>query len=130
MIRAASGLLYGPEPQPVINFISQLPSTRPLAGTTEQVGGSNSLLSSFNKVSGTDGDWNYLADFSRRQSDGQRQNGGYLLNAGDLHLGYRFDAQRLSLDFHAYSVDSGLAGLPTRQSLHYQQHESTTTHPP
>ncbi|HXI49126.1 MAG TPA: Plug domain-containing protein, partial [Steroidobacteraceae bacterium] len=49
MIRAGSGLLYGPEPQPVINFISQLPSARPLAGTTEQVGGSNSLFSSFNK---------------------------------------------------------------------------------
>src|ERR1700749_5064439 len=55
MIRAGSGLLYGPEPQPVINFISQAPSSRPLAGTTEQVGGSNSLFSSFNKISGTNG---------------------------------------------------------------------------
>jgi Fe(3+) dicitrate transport protein len=64
MIGAASGLPYGPEPQPVINFISQPPSTRPLAGTTEQVGGSNSLLSSFNKISGTDGDWNYLRQVS------------------------------------------------------------------
>jgi Fe(3+) dicitrate transport protein len=111
MIRAGSGLLYGPEPQPVINFISQVPSTRPLAGTTEQVGGSNSLFSSFNKISGTNGNWNYLADYSRRQSDGQRQNGSYTLNAGDLHVGYAFDAQKLSLDFHAYSLDSGLAGL-------------------
>src|ERR1700761_6382521 len=88
MIRAGSGLLYGPEPQPVINFISQAPSSRPLAGTTEQVGGSNSLFSSFNKISGTNGSWNYLADYSRRQSDGQRQNGGYTLNAGDAHGGY------------------------------------------
>ncbi len=126
MIRAGSGLLYGPEPQPVINFISQVPSTRPIAGTTEQVGGSNSLFSSFNKISGTNGDWNYLADFSRRQSDGQRQNGDYVLNAGDLHLGYQFDAQRLSLDFHAYSLDSGLAGLMTGAQF-LANHNQTTT---
>jgi Fe(3+) dicitrate transport protein len=126
MIRAGSGLLYGPEPQPVINFISQLPSTRPLAGTTEQVGGSNSLFSSFNKISGTDGNWNYLADYSRRQSDGQRQNGDYLLNAGDVHLGYLLDAQKLSVDFHAYSLDSGLAGLMTGAQF-LANHNQTTT---
>jgi Fe(3+) dicitrate transport protein len=126
MIRAGSGLLYGPEPQPVINFISQLPSTRPLAGTTEQVGGSNSLFSSFNKISGTSGNWNYLADYSRRQSDGQRQNGGYVLNAGDLHLGYLFDAQKLTLDFHAYSLDSGLAGLMTGAQFLVNHNQTTT----
>ena len=126
MIRAGSGLLYGPEPQPVINFISQLPSTRPLAGTTEQVGGSNSLFSSFNKISGSNGNCNYLADFSRRQSDGQRQNGGYVLNAGDLHLGYLFDAQKLSLDFHAYSLDSGLAGLMSGAQFLANRNQTTT----
>ena len=126
MIRAGSGLLYGPEPQPVINFISQPPSTRELAGTTEQVGGSNSLFSSFNKISGTSGNWNYLADYSRRQSDGQRQNGGYHLNAGDLHLGYAFDSQRLSLDFHAYSLDSGLAGLMSGAQFLANRNQTTT----
>ena len=126
MIRAGSGLLYGPEPQPVINFISQLPSTRPLAGTTEQVGGSNSLFSSFNKISGTNGNWNYLADFSRRQSDGQRQNGDYVLNAGDLHLGYLFDGQKLSLDFRAYSLQSGLAGLMSGAQFLANRNQTTT----
>jgi Fe(3+) dicitrate transport protein len=126
MIRAGSGLLYGPEPQPVINFISQLPSTGPLAGTSEQVGGSNSLFSSFNKISGTNGNWNYLADYSRRQSDGQRRNGGYVLNAGDLHLGYQFDSQKLSIDFHAYSLDSGLAGLMTGAQFLANRNQTTT----
>jgi Fe(3+) dicitrate transport protein len=126
MIRAGSGLLYGPEPQPVINFISQSPSPLPFAGTTEQVGGSNSLFSSFNKISGTNGNWNYLADYSRRQSDGQRQNGGYVLNAGDLHLGYLFDSQKLSLDFHAYSLNSGLAGLMSGAQF-LANHNQTTT---
>ena len=126
MIRAGSGLLYGPEPQPVINFISQQPSTRPLAGTTEQVVGTNSLFSSFNKISGTSGNWNYLADYSRRQSDGQRQNGNYELNAGDLHLGYTFDSQKLSLDFHAYSLDSGLAGLMSGAQFLANRNQTTT----
>jgi Fe(3+) dicitrate transport protein len=126
MIRAGSGLLYGPEPQPVINFISQQPSPRPLAGTTEQVGGSNSLFSSFNKISGTNGNWNYLADFSRRQSDGQRQNGGYALNAGDLQLGYAFSSQKLSVDFHAYSLDSGLAGLMSGAQFSANRNQTTT----
>jgi Fe(3+) dicitrate transport protein len=126
MIRAGSGLLYGPEPQPVINFISQAPSSRPFAGTTEQVGGSNSLFSSFNKISGTSGNWNYLADYSRRQSDGQRQNGGYTLNAGDAHVGYAFDSQKLSLDFHAYSLDSGLAGLMSGAQFLANRNQTTT----
>jgi Fe(3+) dicitrate transport protein len=126
MIRAGSGLLYGPEPQPVINFISQAPSSRPLAGTTEQVGGSNGLYSSFNKISGTSGAWDYLADFSRRQSDGQRQNGGYTLNSGDAHLGYAFDSQKLSVDFHGYSLDSGLAGLMSGAQFLANRNQTTT----
>ncbi len=97
-----------------------------LAGTTEQVGGSNSLFSSFNEISGTSGNWNYLADYSRRQSDGQRQNGDYELNAGDLHLGYAFDSQKLSLDFHAYSLDSGLAGLMSGAQFLANPNQTTT----
>ena len=126
MIRAGSGLLYGPEPQPVLDFVSQLPSTRLFAGTTEQVGGSNSLFSSFNKISGIDGNWSYLADYSRRQSDGQRQNGDYVLNAGDLHVGYLLGAQRLSVDFHAYSLNSGLAGLMTGAQFQANHNQTTT----
>ena len=102
MIRAGSGLLYGPEPQPVINFVSREPDpTRPLGGTTEQVGGDHGLFSSFNAVSGTSGDYGYLADYAHRQSDGQRANGDYTLNSGDLRLGWRIDPrQKLSLDVH------------------------------
>ena len=50
---------------------------RALGGTTEQVGGSDSLFSSFNTLSGTVGAWDYLADYSHRQSNGQRPNGDY-----------------------------------------------------
>ena len=120
MIRGGSGLLYGPEPQPVINFISRAPTfDRAQSGTTEQVGGSDSLFSSFNRLSGTVGDWEYLADYSHRQSTGQRLNGDYHVNTGDLRVGYRFGAnQKLTFTFNAYSVQSGLAGLMTAAQFH------------
>ncbi len=128
MIRGGSGLLYGPEPQPVINFVSRAPLTdRPWGGTTEQVGGSDDLFSSFNSISGTSGPWEYLADYSHRQSNGQRANGDYHVNAGDLALGYHFSTQqKLSLAIHAYSVESGLAGLMTGAQFHSNPNQTTT----
>jgi len=128
MIRAGSGLLYGPEPEPVINFISQPPDpNRALAGTLEQVGGMYGLFSSFDKVSGTSGDWDYLADYSRRQSDGQRENGNYTLDSGDVHVGYRLDAeQKLSFDAHLYTLDSGLAGLMSGGQFQANPDQTTT----
>ena len=129
MIRGGSGLLYGPEPQPVINFISRAPDPdHALAGTVEQVGGSHGLFSSFNKISGTSGRYDYGADFGRRQSDGQRANGDYALDSGDAHLGIQLDPrQKLSFDVHAYSLDSGLAGLMSYAQ--YQANANQTTTP-
>jgi Fe(3+) dicitrate transport protein len=127
MIRGGSGLLYGPEPQPVINFVSRQPAAHTLAGTTEQVGGSDALFSSFNVVSGTSGEWGYLADYSHRQSTGERDNGDYTLNAGDLHATWRADArQSLSLDVHLYSLESGLAGLMSYSQFQLDPNQTTT----
>jgi Fe(3+) dicitrate transport protein len=128
MIRGGSGLLYGPEPQPVINFISRSPDPgRSLTGTSEQVGGSDSLFSSFNTVGGARGNWDYLADYSRRQSDGQRANGDYALNTGDLRVGYRIDEQqKLGIAVHAYSLDSGLAGLMSAVQFRANRNQTTT----
>lgn len=127
MIRGGSGLLYGPEPQPVLNFISRAPEPdRPWSGTTEQVGGSDNLFSSFNTLSGTIGDWSYLADYSHRQSSGQRSNGDYHVNAGDLTIGCRFGNQKLSLGIHAYAVESGLAGLMSGAQFQADPDRTTT----
>jgi Fe(3+) dicitrate transport protein len=128
MIRAGSGLLYGPEPQPVLNFVSRAPNPdREFAGTTEQVGGSHDLFSSFNQVSGTVGNFEYLADYSHRQSDGERVNGQYRLNSGDMHLGMKLDdAQSIKFDFHAYSLISGLAGLMSFSQYEVNRNQTTT----
>ena len=128
MIRGGSGLLYGPEPQPVINYISRGPAPdQALTGTTEQVMGSNGLFSSYNELSGTRDALGYLADFSHRGADGSRSNGDFNLNAGDLRLSYDLEAgQKLGFDFHGYSLDSGLPGFLTIQQFEADP-ETTTT---
>ena len=122
MIRGGSGLLYGPEPEPVINFVSKEPSPTTTA-TTQQVGGDDGLYSTFDSISGPAGPLGYRADFSHRQSNGQRANGDYDLNSGDLDLDYHIDPQqKLSLAVHAYSLESGIAGF-----MNYAQFKADPT---
>ncbi len=126
MIRGGSGLLYGPEPEPVINFVSREPG-KTTGARTEQVFGSNGLYSTYSSVSGPAGRWAYRADFSHRQSSGQRANGDYTVDAGDLELGYRIDQrEQLTLAVHAYSLESGMAGLMTRAAFERNPDQTTT----
>ena len=112
LIRGGSSLLYGPEPPPTVNLISRKPvADRELAGYTENVVGKDGLFASFNQISGTSGQWDYLADVHYRTTDGQRDNGDSTLRGTDLHLGYRPDAQVYwAADFHAYDLDTGDPG--------------------
>ncbi len=113
MIRGGSGLLYGPEPQPVINYLSLTPASgRALGAFTEQVGGSNGLFSSFNRIGGTKDSWNYLVNYAHRESHGERTNGASTVDAVDAHGGYKINPQQsLALDFHSNSTDAGLSGF-------------------
>jgi Fe(3+) dicitrate transport protein len=127
MIRGGSGLLYGPEPEPVINFVSKEP-TPTTTGTIQQVGGDDGLYSSYGAISGPAGPLGYLADFSHRQSNGQRENGDYDLNSGDLQLQDQIDdQQKLNLAVHAYSLESGLAGFMSYAQ--FKQDPNQTTSP-
>jgi Fe(3+) dicitrate transport protein len=127
MIRGGSGLIYGPEPEPVINFVSKEP-TPTTTGTIQQVGGDDGLYSSYGAISGPAGPLGYLADFSHRQSNGQRENGDYDLNSGDLQLQDQIDdQQKLNLAVHAYSLESGLAGFMSYAQ--FKQDPNQTTSP-
>lgn len=111
MIRGGSGLLYGPEPEPVINSISRQPGKTTQA-STEQGFGSDGLYSTYSAIPGPAGRWEYLADFSHRHTSGQRVNGDYTADPEDLALGYRIGQDRkLTLAVHAYALESGMAGL-------------------
>src|SRR6185312_489330 len=114
------------EPEPVINFISKTPSAT-TTGTTQQVGGSDGLYSTFNSISGPAGPIGYLADFSHRQSSGQRGNGDYDLNSGDFQLEYKLDQrQRLNLAVHAYSLESGIAGFESYAQFKANPNQTTS----
>ncbi|HEX8758132.1 MAG TPA: TonB-dependent receptor [Steroidobacteraceae bacterium] len=127
MIRGGSGLLYGPEPEPVINFISKGPSPATTA-TIQQVGGDDGLYSTYDSISGPAGPLGYRADFSHRRSNGQRANGDYELNSGDLQLEYHIDGQqKLNLAVHAYSLESGIAGFMSYAQ--FQANPNQTTSP-
>jgi Fe(3+) dicitrate transport protein len=112
LIRGGSSLLYGPEPAPVVNFISRKPDPdRPFGGYSENVIGKNGLFSTFNRVSGTVDAWDYLLDAHYRTNDGQRDNAGSILKGADLHVGYRpSDAGYWALDFHGYEYAGGNPG--------------------
>ncbi|MDR3389443.1 MAG: TonB-dependent receptor [Rudaea sp.] len=120
LIRGGSSLLYGPEPGPVVNFISRLPDpNRESGGYSENIVGKNGLSGTFNSISGTKEQWDYLLDAHYRTDDGQRENGGSILKGADMHIGYRpDDAGYWALDFHGYALaagDPGKYGFPVFQ---------------
>lgn len=128
MIRGGSSLLYGPEPAPTINLVSKKPSEKPLAGYSENVVGNNGMFATFNQLSGTQGAWDFLADAHYRNNDGQRDNGDSRLRGADLHIGYRADdSAYTAVDFHAYDLDSGSAGL--QSFTQFSADPDTTTTP-
>ena len=128
MIRGGSGLLYGPEPQPVINYLGRPPdASHVFAGFSEQVAGTHGLFSSFNRVEGGAKTWSYLADYAHRQSDGERANGASTLEAADAHAGFKFGPhQNAALDFNSQSTDAGLPGFLTLAQFQTNPSAATT----
>ncbi|MEO7013461.1 MAG: TonB-dependent receptor plug domain-containing protein, partial [Dokdonella sp.] len=130
LIRGGSSLLYGPEPPPVINMVSRKPiADRQLGGYAEAVFGSNGLFGSFNKISGTSGNWDYLADAHYRTSDGERDNGDSTLRGADLHLGYSSgDMTHTALDLHVSQLETGDPGKLSYPQFLADPGQTTTPH--
>jgi len=112
LIRGGSSLLYGPEPGPVVNFVSRKPDpNREFGGYSENVFGSDGLFGTFNRISGTVDNWDYLLDAHYRTNDGQRDNAGAILKGADFHVGYHpNDVGYWALDFHGYELAAGDPG--------------------
>ena len=128
-IRGGNSLLYGPQPAPVINYISRKPDpNREFGGYSENVIGKNGLFSSFNEIDGTNGAWDYLFDAHYGQNDGQRDNASSYLSGADIHVGYHPDSGAYwALDFHASNLsegDPGKMGYPV-----FLANPDTTTTP-
>ena len=117
LIRGGSSLLYGPEPGPVVNFVSRKPDpNKPFEGYSENVVGKNGMSATFNRIDGSVGEWDYLIDANYRTNDGQRDNAGAILKGGDVHLGWHAsEASYWALDLHANEFaggDPGRYGYP------------------
>ncbi|HEY1582202.1 MAG TPA: TonB-dependent receptor [Chthoniobacterales bacterium] len=128
VIRGGSSLLYGPEPAPVINYVTKRPvQGSPLSGYTEQVGGGYGTYSTFNVLQGTEGPVEFGADFGYVHSEGQRDNSRSDLFQTDEYIGYRPDPSQLwALDVHAYHVSVGDPGRLTIQQYNQNPNFSPT----
>jgi Fe(3+) dicitrate transport protein len=112
LIRGGSSLLYGPNPAPVVNFVSKRPAAgEPLGGYSENTIGSDGLFSTYNTLQGSSGAASFRANLGHVKSNGQRDNGHSRVTQGDAYLAYQpTKNSRWFLDFHAHDASSGDAG--------------------
>ncbi|WP_269539917.1 TonB-dependent receptor family protein [Cerasicoccus fimbriatus] len=129
IIRGGGSLLYGPQPGPVINYVSAGPRTdTEFGGSIQAFGGSYGFYSTYLEASGTQDRFGYAADFQATGADGARANADYAVLTGGATVAYQIDeAQRIQFDFDAYSSSNGEAGRLT--PTEWDANPQTTTRP-
>ncbi|HZE13070.1 MAG TPA: TonB-dependent receptor plug domain-containing protein, partial [Chthoniobacterales bacterium] len=127
-IRGGNSLLYGPEPAPVVNFVTKHPAPgAPLGGYFEQTGGLNGFYNSYGSVQQATGPWEFRADADYQTYDGQRNNGQYDLWQANGYLGYRPNENNLiAFDVHASRFNGGDPGKLTLAQFENDQNFATT----
>jgi Fe(3+) dicitrate transport protein len=125
-IRGGSSLLYGPEPAPVVNFVTKHPEPgSPWNFYTEQIGGAYGYYSTYNVIQEAIGPLEFRFDGGYVRSDG-RNNSAYDLWQTDLYLGYRDEHQLFALDFYSSRFDGGDPGRLTYKQFLDDQNFSPT----
>jgi Fe(3+) dicitrate transport protein len=127
-IRGGNSLLYGPEPAPVVNFVTKHPEPgSPWSFYTEQIGGAYGYYSTYNVIQEAVGPLEFRFDGGYVRSDGQRDNSAYDLWQTDLYVGYRPDEhQLLALDFYSSRFSGGDPGRITYKQFLEDQNFSPT----
>ena len=128
-IRGGSSLLYGPQPAPVINFVTKHPAPgTPWSTYFEGLGGAYGYYSTYGAVQEASGPVEVRVATGYAHSDGQRDNSWYDLWQADGYLGYRPDENQLwALDFYASRFDGGDPGrLPNRHLFQEDQNQTLT----
>lgn len=104
LIRGGGALMYGPQPGPVLNFVTKRPpADRALAASTQQTIGSFGTYTTYNQAGGTRGPAGYQAYQYHSHSNGPRANENYDLNTGSAALSLRRvpgDHWTLTVDAH------------------------------
>lgn len=114
-MRGGSGLLYGPQIGPVVNFVTRGPSAQAETRiVTEHAVGSNSLYSTYNEARWSQGNTGFMASFDHRRADGPRNNEDFDVSSGYLGLSYEGVKDiKIGANLEVYSSDSGEAGRLT-----------------
>ena len=87
LIRGGGALLYGPQPGPVLNFVTyDPPANRTLTLGTQHTAGSFGTYNTFNRAGGTKGPWGYTAYQYHNHANGARANDGYDVSGGSAKL--------------------------------------------
>ena len=111
-IRGGAGLLYGPQPGGVINYISApLRQNQTLSGKVGLTYGSYNLLSTNNAVYGSHGDNAYAIEYYRRQGDGpQRKNSDFSADYVQIRNHIFKGKNKYKIDFSGHNSDHGETG--------------------
>ena len=128
LIRGGNGLIYGPNPAPAVNLVSKRPAAdQPFGGYTENVIGSDGLVSSYNTIEGSSGAVSGRVNFGYVKSDGRRDNAHSRVIQGDAYLAYRpIKDQLWFVDLHAHRSDSGDPGKLSYPQFLVDQNQSPT----
>ena len=115
VIRGGNSLLYGPEPAPVIDFVSKgAVAGQPFGASTEQMVGSDGGWQTYNVLKGSSGDvaWRVAGWINR--SHGPRANSGYNVKGVDADVLWTPSAtSQWGLALHLYDASSNDAGRLT-----------------
>src|SRR5687768_12793956 len=128
-IRGGSGLLYGPQIGPVVNFVTRHADPRAeLGGLTEHAVGSNGFYGTYNEARGGNGEFGWMASFDHRSADGQRaSNSGYRVNGGNVSLGWQqHEDAYWAFDFTGYDSGTEEPGRLTLAQYEADPDQSTT----
>ncbi|WP_229374900.1 TonB-dependent receptor [Fibrella rubiginis] len=89
LVRGGASLQYGPQFGGLLNYELKGPATdKPIRFETQQSVGTYGLFSTYNRVSGTVGRWQYNAYAHYRRADGWRDNSRYSIFNGYAALSY------------------------------------------
>lgn len=118
-VRGGSGLMYGPQIGPVLNFVTRKPDAASAGELrTEHAIGSNGMYSTYNEARWSHNDFGFMAAYDHRSADGPRDNEDYEVNAGYFGVSYEgFQDIRIGFDLDIYRSDSGEAGRLTSQEF-------------
>jgi len=128
-VRGGSGLLYGPQIGPTINFVTfRADAQAELGGSTEHGFGTDGFYGTFNQVNWGDGTWGLMASYEHREADGPRRNEDFDVDSGYFGVSYEgIDNVRIGFDLDLYQSDSGEAGRLT--SLEFATNRDLTKTP-